>query len=290
MKGLRLPLAFALGVMALSPAPAADTKSGSADRDFIVEGERKLSKAYVTGDTGVLSRLLSDDFRGIGSKGGLYGKTEALEELRKGVDQSGADPTEIDVQIFGDTAIARVRETQTGLAPELKPAWRVITDTWIRRAGKWQVIAAEELNPGVPTLPAYNSAIAEIEALRAATNRAIAAHDPEALLPYFAEDAVFAWGDGSSAVGRAALKADFAEDFSNPLFVTYIRTPETIAISDTGKQAVEHGTWTGLRHEPRGETRSGGDYTAHWLKSPQGWRIQGEVYVKLRCTGPLCEP
>src|SRR5271168_4461043 len=110
MKGLRVPLAFGLGVVAFSPALAVDTNSGPADRDLIVAGERELSRAYVTGDSGVLSRLLSEDFGGIGSKGGLYSKTEAIDGLRNGVDQSGADPTEIDVQIFGDTAIARVRE------------------------------------------------------------------------------------------------------------------------------------------------------------------------------------
>lgn len=289
MRRLRFPLIFAFGVIALSPALAGGPKGSSTDRDIITQGERDIGQAYVTGDRTVLSRLLSDDFRGIGSKGGVYNKAEAIEGLGD-IDQSGADPTEIDVQFFGDTAIARVRETQTGLAPELKPAWRVITETWIKRKGKWQVVAAEELNPGVPTLPANRPAIAEIEALRAASNRAIAAHDLDALLPYFAEDAVFTWSNGSSAVGQAALKAAFAESFGNPHFVTYIRTPENIAISDTGMRAVEHGTWTGLLRDPRGETRMGGDYTAHWFKTPQEWRIRGEVYVKLRCTGPLCTP
>jgi uncharacterized protein (TIGR02246 family) len=131
---------------------------------------------------------------------------------------------------------------------------------------------------------------AEIERLRALSNRAIAAHDMAAFTPLFADDAVFVWSNGSSAVGKAGLVATFARDFADPAFVTYVRTPGQITVSDQGVRAVEHGTWTALKREARGETRYGGDYAAHWFKTPQGWRVRGELYVKLACTGPLCTP
>jgi uncharacterized protein (TIGR02246 family) len=131
---------------------------------------------------------------------------------------------------------------------------------------------------------------AEIARLRAVSNQAIAAHDLAAFLPVYAEDAVFVFSNGSSAVGRAGLAAVFAKDFADPAFVTYVRTPGAIAVSDQGVRAVEHGTWTAFKREARGETRYGGDYAAHWFKTPAGWRIRGELYVKLRCAGPLCTP
>jgi uncharacterized protein (TIGR02246 family) len=131
---------------------------------------------------------------------------------------------------------------------------------------------------------------AAILALRAASNRAIAAHDLASFIPAFAEDAAFIWSDGSSSTSRSGLEARFAKDFADPVFVTYIRTPARVAVSDRGVRAVEHGTWTAITRGAGGETRHGGDYSAHWFKTGEGWRIRGELYVKLRCTGLLCTP
>ena len=285
-----LPLAIGLACLSLSPAHAAQKGDRQADRAFITQGENALSQAYVTGNDKSVELLLSDDYRGIGSHGTVSDKAATLAAIREEPDESAAAIEKIDVQFHGDTAIARVREKEIGLAPMFKPSWRVITDMWVKTAGKWQIVAAEELDPGSPTLPVQDSAIGEIKALRAASNRAIASHDIEAFLPYFAEDAAFVWSNGTSAAGKAQLKANFARDFADPAFVTYDRAPESLSISDTGLRAVEHGTWSALKREPRGETRYGGDYLAHWAKTPQGWLIQGEVYVKLRCSGPLCTP
>ena len=130
---------------------------------------------------------------------------------------------------------------------------------------------------------------AEIKDLRAANNRAIAAHDLAAFLPLFADDAGFVVSNGAS-VSKPQMKELFTKDFADPAFVTYVRTPESVSVSDTGVRAVEHGTWTALKRESRGETRYGGDYMAHWFHSQEGWQIRGEIYVKLHCTGPLCTP
>lgn len=75
-----------------------------------------------------------------------------------------------------------------------------------------------------------------------------------------------------------------------PALVLAMMLCGTPVLADTGMRAVEHGTWTALKREERGETRYGGDYMAHWFKTAEGWRIRGEVYVKLRCDGPLCKP
>lgn len=140
------------------------------------------------------------------------------------------------------------------------------------------------------TPPALAADEAAIRALRAESNRAIAAHDLARFTPIFADDAVFIWSNGSTAVGKAALEGFFARDFADPAFVAYVRTPDRVSVSDQGARAVEHGTWTAIKREPRGETRYGGDYAAHWIRTPEGWRVKGELYVKLRCTGPLCVP
>lgn len=87
-------------------------------------------------------------------------------------------------------------------------------------------------------------------------------------------------------MGKVALRACFAHDFADPHFDRYIRTPRSISIASTGLRAAEHGAWTALKTG----THYGGDYLAHWVKTPEGWRVQGELYVKLYCEGSLCTP
>jgi hypothetical protein len=94
-------------------------------------------------------------------------------------------------------------------------------------------------------------------------------HQADRTLITQGENAAFVWSNGTSAAGKAQLKANFARDVADPAFVTYDRAPESLSISDTGLRAVEHGTWSALKREPRGETRYGGDYLAHWAKTPQ---------------------
>ena len=282
--------ALGLGLSIWSGLGWAQTPPGrAADRQAIEAGERAWGQAFVTGDVETAKRLMDDDFLGVGVRGGLYDKASALKDMAGAT--GGSDTVgPITVRFFGDTAIAQAREAEVGPAPEHKPVWRVFTDTWILRDGHWRIVAAEDLDPGAPTPAAFTEDRATILALRAESNAAIAAHDLARFTPMFAEDAVFVWSNGTSAIGRAGLARFFTEDFANPAFVTYVRTPETVAVSDQGVRAVEHGTWTAIKREPRGETRYGGDYAAHWFKTAEGWRVRGELYVKLRCTGPLCAP
>ena len=132
--------------------------------------------------------------------------------------------------------------------------------------------------------------VAAIRSLRAASNKAIADHDMARFTPVFADDALFVWSNGTTAIGKAGLQAFFAKDFADPAFIKYVRTPGKVVVSQSGARAVEHGTWQAFKHNPDGDTRYGGDYAAHWVRKPEGWRIQGELYVKLRCTGSLCTP
>ena len=132
--------------------------------------------------------------------------------------------------------------------------------------------------------------VAAIRALRATSNKAIADHDMAAFTPVFADDALFVWSNGSTAIGKAGLQAFFEKDFADPVFIKYVRTPARIVVSQSGARAVEHGTWQAFKHNAAGDTRYGGDYAAHWVRKPDGWKVQGELYVKLRCTGSLCTP
>ena len=131
----------------------------------------------------------------------------------------------------------------------------------------------------------------EIRALRQDSNAAIAAHDLDRLGRMYADDAVFVWSNGSSAVGKAAMLATFADDFGDhDGAVTFVRTPKAVTLAASGMRAFETGTWVGLRQGSAGGMRYGGSYSAHWANGPDGWRVRGELFVKLHCTGARCKP
>ena len=292
--GLGIALA-ACGSLAHAQAPSGtqlrqDSATREADERIIAEGERAWGQAYVTGDLATVRHLLADDFLGVDPRGRIYNKAAVLSDVREEPHSLLDEVGPVTVRFYGDTAIAQAHERQVGPAPERDPTRTVFTDTWVKLGGQWRIVAAEDLDPGAPTLPAYDEDRGAIMALRAESNRAIAAHDLAKFTPIFADDAVFVWSNGTSAIGKAGLAEFIARDFADPAFVTYIRTPVTVAVSEQGVRAVEHGTWTAIKREPRGETRYGGDYAAHWFKTAQGWRVRGELYVKLSCTGPLCTP
>ena len=287
-----LPIALILCLVqpVMTGAAHATTDPRESDRQTVIAGERAWGQAFVTGNVETIQRLLADDFQGVGPRGDVYSKADMLKDVAEGPNGTADSVEDIRVRFYGDTAVAQAREHEVGPPPERKSAERVFTDTWIKQGGQWKIVAAEDLDPGAATPPAFAAERGVIIALRARSNRAIAAHDLAAFSPVFADDAVFVWSNGSSAVGRADLEGKFRSDFADPTFDRYIRTPETVAISDAGVRAVEHGTWTALKRNAQGETRYGGDYAAHWFKGADGWRIRGELYVKLHCTGPQCQP
>jgi uncharacterized protein (TIGR02246 family) len=277
-------------VLAAAPAGAAPRQGDAAARREIEAGERAWGQAFVRGDAATVERLLADDFAGVSPGGETYGKAQMLEELKTAPHETSDRIDGLVVRLYGDAAVAQARERVVGPPPELRPSETVFTDTWIRRGGRWRIVAAEDLDPGAANSPEHAADAAAIRAVRARSNRAIAEHDMAGFTPAFADDAVFVWSNGTSAVGKAGLTQFFARDFADPNFDRYVRSPQRVSVAANGVRAVEHGTWTALKHDASGQTRYGGDYSAHWMKKDGAWRIQGELYVKLRCEGSLCTP
>src|SRR5205823_186406 len=101
------------------------------------------------------------------------------------------------------------------------------------------------------TAPQFQADIAKIKTARAANNKAIAAHDIASFLIMFTDDAAFTWSNGTHDVGRQALRIGFVQDFSDPNFDRYVRTPASISVSDRGSRAIEKGSWTALKKQTR---------------------------------------
>jgi hypothetical protein len=119
----------------------------NADERAVVQNERALGAAFVTGDGAAIDRLLAGDFVGVAPSGSFYDKAKALRLARQGrhltSDQVGA----VTVRFFGRTAVAQGREHEIGPAPDRRAADRVWTDVWVWRDGRWRIEAAEDLDP-----------------------------------------------------------------------------------------------------------------------------------------------
>jgi ketosteroid isomerase-like protein len=127
--------------------------------------------------------------------------------------------------------------------------------------------------------------VAAIKALRARSNAAIAAHDVSRLKPLQTADYTILPGSLGKPLAWPELETRLSQTFKDATFVTYLRTPRRIVIGSSRKRAAETGTWLGTWRKKDGEMRLSGVYQAVWVPRPEGWRLQNESFVTLRCTG-----
>ena len=111
---------------------------------YIIEGARQWAESVATGDTTALERILADDFVGIDPKGRFYDKEKMISDTREAPKHFVSNQlNEVKVRFYGDTAVAQGYETwQRHSGERGRFVW---TDTWVRRKGTWQIVAAEDL-------------------------------------------------------------------------------------------------------------------------------------------------
>jgi len=126
-----------------------------------------------------------------------------------------------------------------------------------------------------------------VRAQRAEYNAAIAAHDAARLRTFLVDDYHLILGSsGNVDNGADAATRGYAdEEFKDPTFVTYRRTPTSIVPAASGKRIAETGRFEGIWKKPDGTMRKTGIYLAMWVPSAGTWRTKSEAFVTLACTG-----
>jgi ketosteroid isomerase-like protein len=123
------------------------------------------------------------------------------------------------------------------------------------------------------------TAEAAIRAKRKLTNRLIAARDAARLRPHLTDDMVLIVGDGDVIQGAPAVIAAFAAQFTDPDFIAYERTADTVELAAAGRRACEMGRWVGRW---KGGAEMSGAYMAAWRESRGQWLLERELYITLR--------
>jgi hypothetical protein len=145
-----LGAAVAAALIASVSLPAQTSRWASADdptAKALIEMERKWAISGCT-PNGIEKTILAEDFHGTAPDGSQYGKKEAVSESQD------AQPAErecvmydVKVHFFGDS-MAILYGSESALTKKdghdyrRKLTW---VDTWLKRDGKWQVVAAEDM-------------------------------------------------------------------------------------------------------------------------------------------------
>jgi hypothetical protein len=137
-----------LVLLSVTAASAQTSRWASADdktAEWMISQERRWAESACDGND-VASTILADDFQGTSPSGKRYSKPTAPEKPTARDCKLG----EVKIRFFGDAlAIAygsesRVKKSKDGKEEVETLIW---TDTWLKRNGRWQIIAAEDLVP-----------------------------------------------------------------------------------------------------------------------------------------------
>ena len=111
---------------------------------YILDSERQWAESVATGDTSAIERILADDFIGVDPKGNLYNKQQMIDDTKDAPKYFVSNRlNDVKVRFYRNTAIAQGSETWEKRSGERgRFVW---TDTWLRRNGHWQIVAAEDL-------------------------------------------------------------------------------------------------------------------------------------------------
>jgi ketosteroid isomerase-like protein len=122
--------------------PAPSLPSQDVVKSYIERSEKEWAKSVATNDASVVRRILADDFVWV-LDGRLVDKKTAVEEATEGPGPFLTNVADyVHVRFFGKTAVAQGSETwsKTG-GRRGKFVW---TDTWVNRAGCWQIVNAQD--------------------------------------------------------------------------------------------------------------------------------------------------
>ena len=136
----------ALSLFAAPKILASATQTQSDSEHYILDCERAWTDAENTGDTSKVEQFIAADFVGVNADGSLYDRAKAIADTRtNSQDYTSNSLIDAKVRIYADAAVAQGSsgwERRNGSPRKGRLVW---TDTWIRRNGAWQLVAAEDV-------------------------------------------------------------------------------------------------------------------------------------------------
>ena len=134
-----------------TPATAAASPTENVEQ-VVTKLERDWADAGVKGDGAAIDRIVADDWSGTNWDGQTQTKAQILDELKIGAYKpTSINLDNIKVRAFGDTAVVTLVQTEKSQYKGKDSSGRYLyTDVWVKRNGKWQVVATHGTKVGQP--------------------------------------------------------------------------------------------------------------------------------------------
>ncbi len=133
---------FFAGCAASAPSNDNGYERLNADR-YIKASEAAWAESVATNNPSVVKRILANDAVWV-LDGQVWSKARAVADAGAGPGDFISDHLNYaHVRFFGDTAVVQGMETWTRTGG--RKGHFVWTDTWVRRGGLWQIVAAEDV-------------------------------------------------------------------------------------------------------------------------------------------------
>jgi hypothetical protein len=140
----------AIGLGCWIPAQAQESRWAKADDSTarsLIKYERLWAESACTHNS-IEKTILAEDFQGTAPDGSRYSKKQATTELAGGRSEEACEMYEVTVHFFGNAMAilygseSAVHIETDGRRRKVKLTW---TDTWLKRGGIWQIVAAQDM-------------------------------------------------------------------------------------------------------------------------------------------------
>ena len=131
---MKLLLSAFVLVLGISSVAIGQYKKGSVE-EKLIEMDRAWTSAELKGDKKTAGDLIADDYVGTTQRGEIENKTQYLASVVPNADMVKAD--DYKVTIYGNTAIMTHRGTVSGV----RNIQFRSTHIWMKRGGKWKIVA-----------------------------------------------------------------------------------------------------------------------------------------------------
>lgn len=302
--GVGVMTARALGLRAgwflllLALASCTDMSKSAVERRAKAESEirqmeREWADTAVTGDVSVIERILAEDFLGTSPEGVLYTKRDFLRDMNAHPSEFTANHlNDVKVRFFDDVAVAQGNETFTRRNGKMERF--VWTDVLVRREGRWQIVAAEDLIAPVAaqqssgglflneTSGAGNAGvdqdITEIKKTRTAYVSAWKAGNAVKVANLYTDDALVLYPNLPAVAGKSAILGYFRGFFAEFRQEAFELVSAEVRI--VGSWAFDRGTyrWRGVPRAGGEPSEDHGKYLVILERQPEGsWKVARDM-------------
>ena len=265
-------LSLATCTVAVAQGPEGK-RSESKDALTLKQLEQDWLDSYREGDADKMGKILADDFIGRWADGSTQTKDEQLKAIRTGAEKHSTNQMlECNVRLYGDAAVVTGLQTEVSVLEGRNGSGTIsYTDVFVKRDGRWQVVASETKRVATLNPKSDENIIMELERQWA---KAEEAYDPKALNEILAED--FVSLDETGKLRNKAQEIASDEEWKPP--GPEVVDDMSVRLDDDTAICLGRFTWTDRNS---GSVKLQGRFVDTFLRRNGRWQVVANGYVRI---------